>query len=263
MAVSARKGKVIPYTLHTADCIEWMEAQTKLFPNGCFDLIFADPPYRLSNGGITCVSGKMVSVNKGDWDKSAGFVADYAFTKRWLALCQQLLTPNGTIWVSGTSHVIFKVGTAMAELEYRILNDIVWEKPNPPPNLGCRCFTHSHEILLWASKNRKSKHQFDYQKMKQTNGGKQMKSVWRMPSTGKGEKTHGKHPTQKPILLLERILAAAAQKGATVFDPFMGSGTTAIAALRHGCQFVGCEISPEYVQLAEKRINAESEPRKA
>ena len=241
--------------IYNVDCIPWMENYAKLHPAGVFDLIFADPPYRLSNGGVTCVNGKMVSVNKAEWDRSEGFSADYQHTRRWLQLCYALLKKDGTIWVSGTNHIINIVGAAMQEVGYRVLNDIIWEKPNPPPNLGCRCFTHSHEILLWASKGKKSQHHFEYARMKEVNGGKQMKSVWRFAAPSKSEKSFGRHPTQKPLLLLDRIISASSKPDATVFDPFAGSGTTAVAALSRGRRFVGCEIESEYVLLATKRVN--------
>src|SRR5690606_21702274 len=150
---------------------------------------------------------------KGDWDQSSGIEADLAFTREWLMRCQKLLTKNGTLWVSGTRHNIHLIGYAMAELGFKVLNDIVWEKPNPPPNLSCRYFVHSTETVLWAAKNKKSKHVFNYADMRQENGGKQMKSVWRILPPAKGEKVHGKHPTQKPLALLERCVRASTNVG--------------------------------------------------
>jgi site-specific DNA-methyltransferase (adenine-specific) len=149
------------------DCLEFMEEIARKHPKGCFDMIFADPPYRLSNGGMTCYAGKVAKVDKGIWDKSEGPELDFAFTKSWLALCQDVLKPNGTIWVSGTRHIIHMVGYAMQLLGFKILNDITWEKPNPPPNLSCRYFTHSTETLLWAAKSEKSKHTFNYHDMRE------------------------------------------------------------------------------------------------
>jgi hypothetical protein len=158
---------------------------------GRFDAIFADPPYFLSNGGITCHAGKMVKVDKGDWDKSRGAELNHEFNLEWLKRCQRVLKPNGTIWVSGTHHVIFSIGYAMQQLGYKILNDIAWEKPNPPPNLSCRYFTHSTETILWAAKNEKSKHVFNYQEMRKVTG-KQMKTVWRQRmSSGVRRKSSG------------------------------------------------------------------------
>jgi hypothetical protein len=165
--------------LYHGNCLELLDAiYAKYGDAGRFDTIFADPPYFLSNGGITCHAGKMVKVDKGNWDKSQGVKENHNFNREWLERCQRVLKPNGTIWVSGTHHVIFSIGYAMQELGYKILNDIAWEKPNPPPNLSCRYFTHSTETILWAAKNEKSKHIFNYQEMRKVTG-KQMKTVWR------------------------------------------------------------------------------------
>ena len=154
-----------------------------------FNCIFADPPYFLSNDGITCVNGKMVKVNKGDWDKSKGIEKNFQFNYDWLSRCKELLTDNGTIWISGTFHIIYAVGFAAQKLEMKFLNNIVWEKPNPPPNLSCRYFTHSTETILWFGKHKKSKHLFNYKTMKKINSGKQMKDVWRFTAPKKEEKT--------------------------------------------------------------------------
>ena len=223
------------------------------------DCVWTDPPYFLSNGGSTCVNGKRTSVNKGRWDESAGTDADHEFNVSWLAECHRVLKPTGTIWVSGTHHVYLSVGMAMMQLGFRLLNDIVWEKPNPPPNLGCRCFTHSTEMLLWAAKSpkgAKARYTFNYDDMKAANDGKQMKNVWRFKAPAKHEKTHGKHPTQKPLELIERCLLASTKPGDVVLDPFSGSGTTGVAALQSGRQFKGCEIDLKYARLAAKRIGA-------
>jgi len=161
-------------------------------------MIFADPPYFLSNGGITCHAGKMVKVDKGDWDKSRGPEENHQFNTEWLRRCQRVLKPNGTIWVTGTHHVIFSVGYAMQQLGYKILNDIAWEKPNPPPNLSCRYFTHSTETIIWAAKSEKSKHHFNYQAMRQANHGKQMKTVWTMTSPRTAKKRSANIPPKNP-----------------------------------------------------------------
>jgi site-specific DNA-methyltransferase (adenine-specific) len=219
-----------------------------------FDMIFADPPYFLSNGGITCQSGKMVKVDKGDWDKSQGATLNHEFNVEWIRRCRDLLADNGTLWVSGTIHVIYSVGFAMQELEMKILNNVIWQKPNPPPNLGCRCFTHSTETLLWARKNDKAKHKYNYDSMKKENGGKQMKDVWTFTSPKKSEKTEGKHSTQKPVALLDRIIRASTDKGDTILDPFLGSGTTSVSALLSGRNSVGIEQEVKYCELAKKRI---------
>ncbi len=237
-------------TLLHGDSLELLAAM----PEESFDLIFADPPYFLSNGGSTCKSGRRAKVNKGDWDKSRGVEDNHAFNRKWLEACQRLLTPNGTIWVSGTSHVIYSVGFAMQQLGFKMLNEIIWQKPNPPPNLSCRYFTHSTETVLWASKGRKSKHHFEYARMREINGGKQMKSVWTMTAPKKSEKSHGKHPTQKPIALLERILEAACPPEGSVLDPFNGSGTTGVAAARAGFSYVGIDQQEDYLDLTRNRI---------
>ncbi len=240
-------------TIYHGDCIELLSA----FPPDSVDLIFADPPYFLSNNGITCHAGRMVSVNKGDWDRSRGADANHEFNKVWLFLCQRVLKPNGTLWVSGTSHVIHSVGFAMQQLEFKLLNDITWVKPNPPPNLSCRYFTHATETLIWAAKSRKSKHTFNYPLMKELAGGKQMKSVWEIPPPEAEEKRFGKHPTQKPLRLLERILLAASKEGDLVLDPFMGSGTTALAALRLRRAVVAADLEAVSVALALARVVGE------
>lgn len=219
-----------------------------------FDVVFADPPYFLSNGGTTCKNGKRASVNKGKWDQSRGADENHAFNRDWLAACQRVLKPNGTIWVSGTSHVIYSVGFAMQQLGFKMLNDVIWEKPNPPPNLSCRYFTHATEIVLWAAKGPKSKHYFDYPEMRSRNGDKQMKTVWRMTAPGKREKVHGKHPTQKPLDLLDRILVASCPEGGSVLDPFNGSGTTGVAAAAIGRTYTGIDLNTEYLELTQRRL---------
>lgn len=226
-------------------------------PENSVDMIFADPPYFLSNGGITCHAGRMVSVNKGKWDISKGREENYLFTLRWLRECQRILAPNGTIWVSGTSHIIYTIGYAMQDLGYRILNDIVWFKVNPPPNLSCRYFTHSTEIVLWAAKNKHSKHHFNYSLMRKLNNNRQMLSLWSIRPPGPEEKKYGKHPTQKPIALLDRIILASTRHGDIVLDPFSGSGTTGIAAIREGRQYIGIELEEEYLKTSIKRLKDE------
>lgn len=236
--------------LYNGNCLEIMP-QLK---EKSIDLIFADPPYNLSNGGITCHAGRMVSVNKGDWDKSKGFLDDHEFNLAWLNECKRILKPNGTIWVSGTSHVIYSVGYAMQSLGFKILNDISWFKPNAAPNLSCRYFTHSHETLLWAARDKNSRHTFNYKAMKAENGGKQMRSVWHIPTPKPAEKIFGKHPTQKPIALLDRIIRASSKRGQTILDPFIGSGTAAVAAKPLGRKCIGIEQSTDFLDLAVKRL---------
>ena len=227
-------------------------------PTESVDCIWTDPPYNLSNDGVTCVSGRMVKVNKGEWDRSQGADRDHAFNKSWLAACYRLLKPTGTIWVTGTLHVYPSVGFAMQQLGFRILNDIIWEKPAPPPNLGCRCFTHATELILWATKARKGKERytFNYEEMKAENGDKQMKNIWRMSAPSKAEKLHGKHPTQKPVELVSRCLRASTNPSDLVFDPFAGSSTTGVTALSLGREFMGCEADAGHIELSIKRLNS-------
>jgi site-specific DNA-methyltransferase (adenine-specific) len=220
-----------------------------------FDMIFADPPYFLSNDGITCKSGKISVVNKGEWDRSKGFYENYRFTKEWLSLCKKLMKENATIWVSGTMHIIYIIGFTMQELGFKILNDIIWYKKNPPPNISCRYFTHSTEIILWAKKNSNSKHYFNYELMKKLNNGKQMKNLWEIPSMTKEEKKFGKHPTQKSLALLDRIIKASTKEGDIILDPFCGSSTTGVAAILNGRGYVGIDNNINYLELSVKRIN--------
>lgn len=223
-----------------------------------FDLIFADPPYFLSNNGVTCQSGKRASVNKGAWDKAPAAVEEIqAFNLAWLDECQRLLKPDGAIWVTGTAHNIYSVGFALQTLGYKILNDIAWYKVNPPPNLACRYFTHATETLLWAKRDARAKHTFNYGEMKQANGGKQMQSLWQITSPGAREKRHGKHPTQKPEALLERIMRASSNAGDHVLDPFCGSGTTGVVAARLKRRFTGFDIDENYLRIASQRITDE------
>jgi site-specific DNA-methyltransferase (adenine-specific) len=222
-----------------------------------FDLIFADPPYFLSNGGITCQNGQMVSVNKGRWDKAPSLEDIHVFNTDWLRECYRLLKSNGTIWVSGTAHNIYSVGFAMQTLGYKILNDIAWFKINPPPNLACRYFTHATETILWARKGEKAKHHFNYDEMKRDNRGKQMQSLWSIKPPAQREKRFGKHPTQKPEALLDRIIRASSNTGDLVLDPFCGSGTTGVLSARLRRRFVGFDIDENYLDLAVKRIEDE------
>ncbi len=240
-------------------------------PENSIDMIFADPPYNLSNGGFSVHAGRMVSVNKGDWDKSKGFQDDYDFHFKWLEACKRVLKPNGTLWVSGTYHSIYQCGHALQALGYHILNDISWFKPNAAPNLSCRFFTASHETIIWARKDKKGKHLFNYDWMKNKewpsdffkNDGKQMRSVWHIPESEdiwtvgtpkKEEKTFGKHPTQKPLELLKRIVLASTDKNHVILDPFTGSSTTGIAAVLNGRKFVGIDMTKEYLELSKKRL---------
>jgi len=246
------------YHLLQGDALELL---AKIEPE-TIDMIFADPPYNLSNGGYTCHGGKRISVNKGDWDKSQGIETDFAFHETWIKGCKRLLKPNGTLWVSGTYHSIYACGFALQKQGWHIINDIAWFKPNAAPNLACRMFTASHETLIWAKKHAKAKHHFNYEIAKYGDWSedkikapdKQMRTVWAISTPSKKEKTFGKHPTQKPEKLLERIILTASKPGDLILDPFMGSGTTAVAALRNERKFIGIEQNPDYIQLAEQRI---------
>lgn len=217
------------------------------------DMIFADPPYFLSNDGVTCSGGRMVSVNKGEWDKNEN---KHEFNRKWLRLCKRALKPGGTIWISGTLHNIYSIGMALEQEGYKIINNITWQKTNPPPNLACKCFTHSTETILWARKaDTKDKNTFNYGLMKEHNGGKQMKDVWTGTLTPQREKTEGKHPTQKPLYLLERIVESSTHEGDIVLDPFCGSGTTGVACRKFGRTFIGIDISAEYLELSRRRLS--------
>lgn len=242
-----KKHRVILYKENCFDALPKI-------PENSIDMIFADPPYFLSNGGFTCHAGKKVSVNKGKWDISKGLEENYIFTQRWLRECQRVLAPNGTIWVSGTSHIIYTVGSAMQSLGYKILNDIAWFKVNPPPNLSCRYFTHSTETILWAAKNKDSRHYFNYDLMRKMNNNKQMLSLWSIKAPGMLEKIYGKHPTQKPLELLNRIVLASTRPQDIVLDPFAGSSSTGVAAVREKRQFIGIELEEEYLRTSIKRL---------
>lgn len=222
---------------------------------GTIDMIFADPPYFLSNDGVTCQGGKMVSVNKGQWDKIGNIEEKHEFNRRWIRLCKRVLKSNGTIWISGTLHNIYSIGMALEQEGYKIINNITWQKTNPPPNLACRCFTHSTETILWAQKDRKNaKYFFNYKLMKEINGGKQMKDVWIGTLTPSSEKRQGKHPTQKPLYLLERIIEASTQTEDVVLDPFCGSSTTGVAAKLLGRKYIGIDNNESYIELSRKRF---------
>ncbi len=247
------------FVLYQGDAIDLLNQ----IPENSIDMIFADPPYNLSNGGFTVHAGRMVSVNKGFWDISKGFIDDYNFHYRWLEACKRVLKPSGTLWVSGTYHSIFQCGHAMQSLGYHILNDISWFKPNASPNLSCRFFTASHETIIWARKDKKAKHTFNYDLMK--NGdwpedklkkpGLQMRSVWSMGTPKPEEKKFGKHPTQKPLDLLKRIVLSSTNKDDVILDPFTGSSTTGIAAIANGRKFIGMDLEKKYLDLSIKRLN--------
>ncbi len=236
------------FTLLHGDCFQLLREFD--FKFGC---IFADPPYFLSNGGISVQSGKIVSVNKGEWDKGRSQQEMMDFNMEWLSLCRNKLKDNGTIWISGTYHNIFSVANCLTELGYKILNVVTWAKTNPPPNISCRYFTYSTEFVIWARKNEKKAHYFNYELMKQINGNKQMTDVWHLPAIAQWEKSCGKHPTQKPIALLARIIMASTQQREWVLDPFCGSSTTGIAANLLGRRFLGIDQEQDYIEIGKHR----------
>ena len=240
------------FTILQGDC---MERLTEIEDNSV-DAIFADPPYFLSNGGISVHSGKQVCVDKGDWDKGGTPEYIYEFNRQWLALCRNKLRDNGTIWISGTHHNIHIVMRCLQELGYKVLNTITWQKTDPPPNLSCRYFNFSTELIIWARKFEKKPHKFNYETMKLLNGGSQMTDVWRIPAVGLWEKQEGKHPTQKPLRLLYRIILASTNEGDMLLDPFSGSGTTGIAANLLGRKYIGIEQNEQFCELSMRRRQA-------
>lgn len=263
------------FALYQGDCLTVLNK----LPENYFDMIFADPPYFLSSGSFTCQNGKMVSVKKGDWDLSRGIDEDYNFHNKWINACRRVLKSNGTIWISGTYHSIYQCGYILQNSKYHILNDITWFKPNASPNLSCRFFTASHETLLWARKDKMAKHTFNYDVMKDWDDnykteveckkcnnkthhetihkrGQQMRSVWAINTPKKEEKVFGKHPTQKPLDLLKRIILASTNIGDIILDPFTGSSTTGVAANMYERKFVGIDSEKEYLDLSLQRLKA-------
>lgn len=230
----------------------------KKFEEKSIDMIFADPPYFLSSGGISCHSGKQVNVNKGDWDTTLTIEDKVKYNRKWIRLCKKILKDNGTIWISGTFHNIYSIGVALELEGFSLINNITWVKPNPAPNLACRCFTNSTETILWARKqltaNKKGKHTFNYSLMKEFNGGKQMKDVWTINLPSKIEKEFGKHPAQKPEALLERIILASTNEGDLILDSFNGSGTTGVAAIKLKRKYIGIDNHLEYLEISKKRF---------
>ncbi len=218
-----------------------------------FDMVFADPPYFLSNNGLSIQNGEIVSVNKGFWDKSEGFDFLNDFNRKWLSLVRDKMKDDATIWISGTMHNIFSVGQILTELGFKILNVITWEKTNPPPNFSCRFFTHSTEQIIWARKSEKVPHYFNYELMKQLNGDKQMKDVWKLPAIAPWEKSCGKHPTQKPLSVLTRLILASTRPNAWILDPFTGSSTTGIAANLANRKFLGIDQEEEFLIISKNR----------
>lgn len=221
--------------------------------NHKFDMVFADPPYFLSNNGQTIQNGQIVSVNKGAWDKSLGYDYINNFNRKWLSLVRDKMKDDATIWISGTIHNIFSIGQILIELNFKILNLITWEKTNPPPNFSCRYFTHSTEQIIWARKKEKVPHYYNYKLMKQLNGNKQMKDVWKLPAIAKWEKSCGKHPTQKPLSVLTRLILASTKQNAWILDPFTGSSTTGIAANLSNRRFLGIDQEKKFLEISKNR----------
>ncbi len=246
------------FTLYHGDSLKLLDN----FPEESFDMIFADPPYLLSNGGISVKSGRQVSVNKGKWDLSHGLDEDFEFQFKWILKCRKLLKPNGTIWVSGTYHSIYTCGFALKKAGFHILNDIIYYKANAAPNLSGRFFTASHETLIWARKDKEAKHTFNYKITKEgyfpedflKSPGKQMRSVWSIGQLKQDEKKFGKHPTQKPFDLLRRIILSTTNEGDLILDPFTGSSTTGLAAISLNRRFIGIDKNKKYLDLSIKRL---------
>lgn len=247
------------FNLYLGDCLELL----KKFKDNSVDLIFADPPYFLSSGSFTCQNGRMVSVKKGDWDMGGNLMDNFNFHNNWISECRRILKSSGSIWISGTYHSIYQCGFALQKNNYKILNEIIWYKPNASPNLSCRFFTASHETLIWARKEAKNGHKFNYSISKENDWsndflkkpGLQMRSVWAIGTPKPNEKIFGKHPTQKPLELLERIILTTTEKGDIVLDPFTGSSTTGLVACKNGRKFWGIDTEKEYLELSIKRYN--------
>ena len=251
------------FTLYSGDSFKLL----KQLPEKAVDFIFADPPYFLSSGGVSCQNGKQVSVNKGEWDYSKTIDEKLKYHRKWIALCRSVLKDDGTIMISATLHSVYAIGVALEMEGFSIINNIIWRKTNPAPNLACRCFTHSTETVIWARKQltlkKKGNHFFNYEAMKTENGGKQMKDVWdfddpepeivEIGTAPKSEKKHGKHPTQKPLKLLQRLITAATKEGDLILDPFNGSGTTGLVAAEMGRRYIGIEIDEGYLEMTVER----------
>ncbi|HUH24940.1 MAG TPA: site-specific DNA-methyltransferase [Brevundimonas sp.] len=245
--------------VHRGDCI----AVLRSLPTASVDMVFADPPYNLQLGGdLLRPDNSVVDAVDDDWDKFDSFATYDAFTREWMAECRRVLQPEGSIWVSGSYHNVFRLGTAIQDLGFWVLNDIIWRKSNPMPNFKGTRFTNAHETLIWAARSREQKsYTFNYDALKAINEDTQMRSDWTLAlCTGeeriKGEDGKKAHPTQKPEALLHRVLLASTRPGDVVLDPFFGTGTTGAAAKRLGRKFIGIERDETYADVAEKRIAA-------
>lgn len=259
MGVGDKSGAKLPLDrIIVGDCIE----ELALLPGQCVDLVFADPPYNLQlNSELYRPDNSRVDAVDDDWDKFGSFAAYDAFTRAWLAACRRVLKPSGSLWVIGSYHNIFRVGAILQDLGFWVLNDVVWRKSNPMPNFRGRRFTNAHETLIWASMGPKARYTFNYEAMKALNEDLQMRSDWLFPICSGSERLRedcGRktHPTQKPEALLHRILLASSHAGDLVLDPFLGSGTTAVAAKRLGRSYIGIERDAAYAEAANTRLEA-------
>lgn len=238
------------FVLYQGDCNEVMQT----LDSECIDAIFADPPYFLSTGkGTVTIKGRPIKFDKGEWDRVRSFQEVHEFNTKWISACRRVLKPNGTIWVSGTYHNIFDVATCLQEQKFKILNIIVWQKSDPPTTFTDQRFNFAAEYIIWARREEKVTHYFNYELMKAMNGGVHMPDVWKIPAPSMWEKKCGKHPTQKPLRLLYRIISACTHEGDTILDPFAGSCTTGIAANLLGRKFIGIDMSDEFLQYGMRR----------
>jgi len=238
------------------ECVELMNA----LPEGSVDMIFADPPYNLQlEGDLLRPNNSKVDGVDNDWDRFDGFAGYDKFSRDWLAAARRALKPDGTLWVIGSYHNIYRVGSILQDLDYWMLNDVVWRKSNPMPNFRGRRFTNAHETMIWCARSKESKYRFNYEAMKALNDDLQMRSDWLLPlCTGRERlKENGKkaHPTQKPESLLYRVILASTEVGDLVLDPFFGTGTTGAVAKKLGRRFIGLERDPDYVKLADERLS--------
>lgn len=249
--------QVEPYYSHN-DFVLWNGDSASIcqqLPPNLVDCVFADPPYFLSSGnGKVRINNRIISFDKGDWDRARSSKEVHEFNTKWISACRQVLKPNGTIWVSGTYHNIFDVAICLQEQRFKILNIIVWQKSDPPTTITDQRFNFSAEYIIWARKEMKVEHFFNYELMKSMNGGVHMPDVWKIPAPSMWEKKCGKHPTQKPLRLLYRIILACTHEGDTILDPFTGSCTTGIAAQLLGRKFIGVDMSEEFLQLGIRRV---------
>jgi modification methylase len=257
MGVGGTAGAKLPLNeIIVGDCIETMAR----LPGASVDLVFADPPYNLQlSAELLRPNNTKVDGVDDDWDKFRSFEAYDAFTRAWLGECRRLLKPEGALWVIGSYHNIFRVGTALQDLGFWILNDVIWRKTNPMPNFRGRRFTNAHETLIWASMGPKARYSFNYDAMKALNDELQMRSDWLFPICSGQERLRGDrgrktHPTQKPEALLYRVILASSEQGDVVLDPFLGSGTTAAMAKRLGRNFIGIERDAAYAEAARARL---------